>query len=238
LSSCRSNSLPQRRAVASIRTALKSAMAAALVALALAAPAPVRAQGAGCDTALLARVQSAYQAVGSFQGRFDQLDRRVDGTVAEGKGQIAYAKPGRMRWSYEPPQEQLLVTDGTTVWLFDPVLENVTIQPLADLTRGTPLAFLLGAGNLAADFTCRALSRPPADPALATFELVPRQPIPALDYIQLGVQPATARIAAFSMVDTQGNVREVRLQGLRFGIALAPDLFTFVVTPGMEVIEK
>ncbi|MBI4083181.1 MAG: outer membrane lipoprotein chaperone LolA [Candidatus Lambdaproteobacteria bacterium] len=213
-------------------------VAESLLVLALVAPALVPAQEAGCDTALLARVQSAYQAIGSFQGRFDQLDRRIDGTVAEGKGQIAYRKPGRMRWAYEPPQEQLLVTDGATVWLYDPVLENVTIQPLADLTRGTPLAFLLGAGNLAADFTCRALSRPPADPALATLELVPRQPIPALEYIQLGVQPDTARIAAFSMVDTQGNVREVRLQGLRFGAPLAPDLFTFVVAPGMEVIQK
>ena len=124
------------------------------------------------------------------------------------------------------------------MWLFDPLLDNVTVQPLKDLTRGTPLSFLLGAGNLTRDFACRALtSKPPAD-GLSYLELLPRSSIPGLAYIQLGVHPANGRIGALRMVDSQDNVRLVRLKDLRIGATFPPGHFEFMITDGMEVISK
>ena len=204
------------------------------------APRAAPAQGAAaapCSEVALQRVQDTYQQLRSFQGRFEQEDRRSDGEVLKATGEIAYRRPGQMRWTYAPPNEQLLVTDGKTVWLFDPLLENVTVQPLGDLTRGTPLAFLLGVGNLARDFACRPPTRPPPGDGLRYLELTPRESIPALDYIQLGVT-AEARVAALVMVDTQGNVRSVRLRDLVLNLALPPELFSFEITPGMEVIRN
>ena len=191
-----------------------------------------------CKGGLIDRVQANYQAIQSFQGRFEQEDRQSDGRIARAAGRIAYLRPGRMRWEYEPPNEQLLVTDGETVWLYDPILDNVTVQPLAELTQGTPLAFLLGAGNLKEDFSCRPYTRTPPDDGLTYLELVPRQPIPALDYIQLGMPPGNDHIASLRMVDSQGNVRTMRFLNLRTNVPLAPERFTFLVTPDMEVITK
>ena len=198
----------------------------------------VRAAADTCGGNLTSRIQAEYQALSSFRGSFEQEDRQTNGRLVSARGEIAYLKPGRMRWSYAPPNEQLLVTDGETVWLHDPVLDNVTVQPLGDLTQGTPLAFLLGAGNLKADFTCRPVTRPPPADGLIYVELVPRKPIPALDFIQLGAHPKTARIASLRMVDRQGNIRTVRLTGLKVNVPLPESLFTFQVTPGMEVISK
>jgi outer membrane lipoprotein carrier protein len=208
----------------------------AALALLLAAPAAGRAQG--CDEALLARMQRVYQAIKTFQGEFRQEDREPGGPVLQAQGRIAYRKPGQMRWAYDPPNEQLLVTDGKTVWLHDPILENVTVQPLKDLTEGTPLKFLLGAGNLAADFTCRATTLPPAQDGLTYLELVAKTPIPTLAFIQLGVRPASARLESFRMVDTQGGQRTVRLLNLRTDLPLPASDFTFQVTDDMEVITK
>lgn len=191
-----------------------------------------------CAGGLVERIQSAYQALQSFEGGFTQVDRQTDGRRVEAKGSVSYLKPGRMRWEYAPPHEQLLVTDGETVWLYDPILDNVTVQALGELTQGTPLAFLLGAGNLQQDFACRAFSRPPPTDGLDYVELVPRTPIPTLDYLQLGAQRKSGRIAALRMVDAQGNLREVRFQHLRTDVRLKPAAFTFEITPGMEVIRK
>ncbi len=226
-----------RRRIAGRRGFVRVAgYAVVLFALAGAGNSPARA--APCEPGLVEKVQRAYQAMRSFSGRFDQEDRRSDGAVERARGSIAYRKPGRMRWAYEPPHEQLLVTDGKTVWLFDPLLDNVTVQPLGDLTDGTPLAFLLGVGNLTQDFLCRPLTgKPPAD-GLAYLELLPRRPIPGLAYIQLGVHPATAAIGALRMVDSEGNVRQVRLRDLRTGVSFPPGHFTFRVTEDMEVITK
>jgi outer membrane lipoprotein carrier protein len=200
------------------------------------------AHGAPCsavEQSLLAKAQQAYQALSSFQSAFSQEDRTAGAAPLTASGTLAYRKPGRMRWEYAPPNEQLLVTDGKTVWLYDPLLESVTEQPLQDVTEGTPLKFLLGAGSLTADFTCRAITQPPAASAELTFlELVPRTPIPALAFMQLGVRADSARIEAFRMVDTQGGERWVRLTGLKAGVTLPDDRFVFKVKPGMDVIKK
>lgn len=204
----------------------------------LLAAGPARAAGDPCGSGLVARIQTTYQALKSFQARFTQTDRQTDGRRVEASGSVAYLKPGRMRWEYVPPNEQLLVTDGETVWLYDPILDNVTVQPLGQLTQGTPLAFLLGAGNLQHDFACRAFTRPAPADGLDYVELVPREAIPTLAYIQLGAQRRTGRIAALRMVDGQGNLREVRFTELHTDVALKAEAFSFEVRPGMEVIRK
>lgn len=226
------------RAAAVAGTLLARLSAVCAGALLLAAPmGTVRAESP-CAGDLVVRIQTAYQALSSFKARFTQEDRLTDGQPIEAEGTVAYLKPGRMRWEYAPPHEQLLVTDGETVWLYDPLLDNVTVQPLGELTQGTPLAFLLGAGNLQEDFDCRAFTRPPPQDGLAYVELVPRQEIPALAYIQLGALADSGRIAALRMVDGQDNVREVRFFEMRTNVSLDPAAFTFEIEPGMEVIRK
>lgn len=201
-------------------------------------PAVVSAAPDTCKSGLTGRIQADYRAMRSFKGRFDQVDRTTGGQPVRAKGEIFYLKPGKMRWVYAPPNDQVLVTDGKTVWLFDPILDNVTVQALGNLTRGTPLAFLLGAGNLNTDFICRPQTIKPPPDGLEYVELVPRKAIPALKFIQLGAKPGSARIAAIRMIDSQGNVRSIRITGLDVNVSLHPSLFTFKITPEMEVIAK
>ncbi|MFI5399716.1 MAG: outer membrane lipoprotein chaperone LolA [SAR324 cluster bacterium] len=215
--------------------------ACSLAVLALLAGA-VAAHGEPCSPAqrsLLARAQQTYQSLTSFQSAFTQEDRIPGAAPLTASGTLAYRKPGRMRWEYAPPNEQLLVTDGKTVWLYDPLLESVTEQALTDVTQGTPLRFLLGAGSLTDDFTCRAITqKPDSHDGLTYLELVPRKAIPTLEFLQLGVRADDARIEAFRMLDTQGGERWVRLTGFKAGVPLPEDRFVFKVTPGMDVIKK
>ena len=99
-------------------------------------------------------IQQRYQSISSFTGEFEQTSIRNDEdsipVVAEGK--VSFVRPGKMRWEYETPEEQLLVTDGETVWLYDPLLGNVTVQQLSRITEVTALDFLLGVGDLTRDF--------------------------------------------------------------------------------------
>ena len=201
--------------------------------------APIRAQtSGGCERALMERVQRAYQAIASFSGRFTQTDRSSDKEERKAQGHIAYEKAGKMRWDYDPPHEQLVVTDGQTVWLFDPLLENVTVQKLERVTQGTPLAFLLGVGNLVSDFDCRAFTRKPPKDGLTYLELVPRKDIPTLSFIQIGVTRSGSELQSLRILDKQGNEREIRLSGLRQGVPFEPGFFSFTITEDMEVIRE
>ncbi len=122
--------------------------------------------GSVCQTVaaekdLLQLIQKQYQSIRSFSGRFIQSSHRADTETGPKKaeGLVSYKRPGKMRWLYEAPEEQLLVTNGQTMWLYDPLLENVTVQKLEKITEGTALSFLLGLGNLQADFIHRGISK-------------------------------------------------------------------------------
>ena len=142
-----------------------------------------------------------------------------------------------MRWEYETPEEQLLVTDGETVWLYDPLLENVTVQQLSRITEVTSLDFLLGVGDLTRDFLPRNLS----SELLITsgglvVELEPKEKLANLEFIQLEVDPENHHLKTLLLMDRQGNYRTILLKEIKYNLDLDPQLFQFEIPDGMEVL--
>lgn len=60
-------------------------------------------------------------------------------------GTMQLSRPDRFRWQTQSPDESLIVSNGTDVWMYDPFVEQVTIVPLEEAVRNTP--FLLIAGS-------------------------------------------------------------------------------------------
>jgi outer membrane lipoprotein carrier protein len=82
--------------------------------------------------------------VTTFSGRFEQSLIDADGAVVERtSGTLEIQRPGRFRWSYAEPYEQVLVADGLNVWSYDVDLAQVTVKPQAAALSNTP-ALLLG----------------------------------------------------------------------------------------------
>ncbi|MEE2716440.1 MAG: outer membrane lipoprotein chaperone LolA [SAR324 cluster bacterium] len=189
------------------------------------------------DALLLQRIQTRYQQTGSFTARFVQVDQRPEAEERRAEGTVRYKRPGRMRWHYESPEEQLLVTDGETLWLYDPLLENVTIQRIERVAPGTVLAFLLGVGDLESDFRPRRQTQELLEPPRGVvLELEPRRELANLDFLQLEVDPLTSDLLAMVLVDGTGNVRIIRLEDMEREVKLADAEFVFEVTPDLEVI--
>ncbi|MDR0843021.1 MAG: outer membrane lipoprotein carrier protein LolA, partial [Acidobacteriota bacterium] len=94
------------------------------------------------------RYAQAETAVGSFRQVY-----RAPGMVQEESGVFKLKRPGLMRWEYQTPEAKLFVADGKECFLYAPRDRQVTVHPLtpADLKR-TPLAFLLGGGNVRRDY--------------------------------------------------------------------------------------
>ena len=192
------------------------------------------------ETNLLQLIQTQYQSIQSFSGHFVQTSHRTnsENVPRKAEGTVSYKRPGKMRWLYAPPEEQLLVTNGETLWLFDPLLENVTVQKLAKLTDGTALSFLLGLGDLNADFKRRKISKSLLEnPDGLIVELVPNKQTANLAFIQLEVHPDTYNLQKIALMDQQGNYRTIALESINYNLVLEDKFFEFEVTPDMEVIE-
>ena len=189
---------------------------------------------------LLQLIQKQYQSIQSFSGVFIQSSHRADTETGPKKaeGLVSYKRPGKMRWLYEAPEEQLLVTNGQTMWLFDPLLENVTVQKLEKITEGTALSFLLGLGNLQDDFINREISKNlliGKDGLIV--ELEPKKSTANLAFIQLNVHPETYNLQTIALMDQQDNYRTIHLMNMKYNLEFEDYFFEFTVTNDMYVIE-
>ncbi len=91
--------------------------------------------------------------VQTLSARFEQsLVDADDNVVEESAGQFELSRPGRFRWVYSEPYEQLLIADGVNVWSYDADLAQVTVKPQAEVLSNTPAILLGGGDDVFADF--------------------------------------------------------------------------------------
>jgi outer membrane lipoprotein carrier protein len=220
--------------------------AALALALALAAGSPAAGEQRGaaseadrCRDRAAGAVQSHYEGVRDVSAHFAQTTHGARlGTTpsapATSSGRVSLAKPGKMRWTYEAPEPSLVVSDGKTVWIFDPAFGEVQKLPASEgFLTGAAAQFLLGAGDMRRDFKVAAIS---CSATAAELELTPRQPA-TYEKLVLSVDPSSGNVNKTRIVDLLGNVVEVEFKEQRFNLAPGDSEFQFQVPEGVKVIE-
>src|SRR5690349_21010831 len=86
-------------------------------------------------------ITGARTARGEFEQKIFDHDRKL---VQESRGVLAFSRPGKFRWTYVKPYAQLIVGDGTKVWIYDEDLKQVTVKKLDQALGSTPAALLAG----------------------------------------------------------------------------------------------
>ncbi|MGL5948416.1 MAG: outer membrane lipoprotein chaperone LolA [Aeromonas sp.] len=90
-------------------------------------------------------LQAALAKVGQFSAQFSQQVFDSQGKkLIDASGTLAVARPNRFHWHTTAPDESLIVADGQSVWLFDPLLEQVTVMGQAAAMQNTPLVLIAG----------------------------------------------------------------------------------------------
>ena len=81
--------------------------------------------------------------VKSAKAHFKQLvlDKKLT-TVQEASGTMLFSRPGKFRWVYEKPYEQLIVGDGAKLWMYDVDLKQVTVKQMDRALGSSPAALL------------------------------------------------------------------------------------------------
>jgi outer membrane lipoprotein carrier protein len=78
-----------------------------------------------------------------FSAKFEQIVKDADGFVlSQGTGQVDIRRPSLFRWETLAPDENLIVSDGTTVWYYSPFIEQVSIYNQDQTTAQTPFVLL------------------------------------------------------------------------------------------------
>src|ERR1700691_2690404 len=94
------------------------------------------------------------QATRSGRVSFEQVVTAKNGKApSRSSGNFAFSRPGKFRWTYDKPFEQVIVGDGEKLWFYDKELNQVTVRKLGNALGTTPAAILAGSNDLSSNFT-------------------------------------------------------------------------------------
>src|ERR1700676_2752776 len=146
-------------------------LACALAGSSLAALAAQKSAG----TEPIRRMEHRYKAAKTLQATFMERYTENDRTVRIESGVAYFRRPGKMRWEYAAPENNLFLIDGKMAWFYVPADHTVTRVPAKQSTDWrTPLALL--AGETKVSRVCArvelATDQPPEKPGDAVFSCI------------------------------------------------------------------
>lgn len=228
-----------RRLILSLVIGMGALMLALVLGVASFAPPSARADGdaraksVNLNT-LVARLQHHYQVTDSFKAKFRETITRAGAPPRERGGVIYYRKPGRIRWEFAGSQPETIVSDGTTIYDYDPGLNQVVETPLRNAFRSQgAVAFILGVGNVERDFKAAAVPAAPAD-GRDHIALTPKGG--GGDGIELGVDPKTSNIMTLRLTDALGNTTALEFSEIERNLPLKVSLFAFTAPAGADIV--
>ncbi|BFN27936.1 outer membrane lipoprotein chaperone LolA [Pseudomonas sp. SCT] len=170
----------------------------------------------------------------TLTGRFSQLSLDGSGTqLQETSGELSLKRPGQFRWHTDAPMEQLLVSNGKKVWLYDPDLEQVTIQELDQRLTHTPALLLSGdVSTISENFE---VSHKEAG-EVVDFTLKPKAKDTLFDNLRLSFRNGV--INDMQLIDSVGQRTNILFMGVKMNQPLKADLFTFEIPEGADVISE
>ena len=172
-------------------------------------------------------------ATKSATSRFEQQVVDRSGKVVEtAAGTLAFARPGKFRWTYEKPHKQVLVGDGAKLWIHDPDLNQVTVKRMDRAISSTPAALLAGKDDITQLFTLRYAGT--AD-GVSWVEATPKEADTGFERVRLGLRGKT--LAQMELHDQLGGRTMLRFVDLKANATVPPETFRFTPPQGADVIE-
>src|SRR4029434_4077114 len=103
-------------------------------------------------------VQSFYDANKTYRASFTQTYTiKIQNVRKISTGKVTFEKPGKMSWTYDAPNGNRVVSDGTTIKVYEKENEQMYETPVKGSQYPAALAFLMGQGQLTKDFSLRLL---------------------------------------------------------------------------------
>jgi outer membrane lipoprotein carrier protein len=184
----------------------------------------------GSDIESLQKVLSDTQ---SYQARFQQQVLDAKGVSLQSvNGFMQVKRPGLFRWQTDAPFDQLLVANGSTLWVYDKDLEQVTIQALDQRVSQTPA--LLLSGDVKALGESYSVAKKSVDGADLYF-LKPLGEDSLFESLSL-VFDGNALIE-MHLEDGLGQKTTISFLNVKVNPVLEKEIFEFKIPEGVDVID-
>ena len=174
-------------------------------------------------------VSATHSAQASFtQDVLDKNGKRMQSA----SGVMQFVRPGKFRWEYRKPYEQLIVGDGKKFWLYDIDLNQVTVKNLDAALGSSPAALLSGNNEIEKSFALKDIAE---REGLEWLQATPKSPETNFEKILMAFN-AKSDLAVMELYDTFGHRTVLRFSELKNNPSLSPQLFKFTPPKGADVL--
>jgi outer membrane lipoprotein carrier protein len=175
------------------------------------------------------------QGIRSMQAQFSQQTYDTKGKAVQTlSGEMKVKRPGYFRWETLKPTRQLIVTKGSTVWVYDPELEQATQQKLDRQVSNTP-ALLLSGDNKQVD-AAFAVTEDAGNKGESVFTLRPKSKDAVFETLRVSFKGG--QLLAMNLLDSLGQRTEIHFEQIKLNGSLADSLFEFTPPKGVDVINQ
>jgi outer membrane lipoprotein carrier protein len=187
----------------------------------------------GAEASAISSLKNFMQNARTVRADFSQTVFDRSGRVVQrGGGTMEFERPGKFRWVYEKPYEQLIIGDGSRIWFYDRDLNQVTVRDLDLAIGSSPAALLAGGSNIEKSFD---LSEIGLQADTEWLEARPKARESTFEWVRLGFTPDGV-LKAMELHDNFGQTTLLTFADLEQNLKLKPELFRFTPPEGADVI--
>jgi outer membrane lipoprotein carrier protein len=192
------------------------------------------AAGAAPAATPAAEVEKYLSGLASWSADFEQtIDDGNGHVLRSAAGRLYLQRPGKFRWDYSQPSEQLVLADGKQIWFYDKDLAQANVRDMDTSLASTPASLLSGSGSVSTQFDVTAL---PPSAGLQWFQLVPKHADTDFQLVRIGFDKGELR--SMFLADKLNQITQLTFSHSKRNLTLAPDLFSFTPPPGVDVIGR
>ncbi len=181
----------------------------------------------------ISQLKSFSATAHSASGTFAQTLIRSGRAAKTSSGNFVFSRPGKFIWKYLTPYSQTLQSDGTSLYIYDKDLNQVTIRRLGSALGSSPAAILFGSNKLEKSFKLRDLG---SNDGCEWVEVVPLSRDTPFIRINIGMREGHPR--AMELYDSLGNKTVVNFTGFRKNPPVNTHSFQFNIPKGADVFRR
>jgi len=176
-----------------------------------------------------------------FSAEFSQNILDAQGEILQqGSGTIAISKPNLVNWKTITPDETLIVSDGNTLWFYDPFIEQASAYSLAKSIHNTPILLLTSdEPQLWQQYT--VIEQQGVVEKGLRFVVMPKDENSQIKKLTLtftDTENNDVQLSEFSFQDATGQISQINLSKFNSKIKPADTLFNFSLPEGVRLEDK
>jgi len=188
----------------------------------------------GAAASATTEVEKYLNGLATWSADFTQtIDDGHGKVMRTAGGKLYLQKPGKFRWDYSQPSEQLILADGKKIWFYDKDLQQANVRDMDASLANTPAVLLSGGGSVSSQFDVTAL--PPSD-GLEWYQLIPKHSDTDFQLVRIGFR--NGDLASMFLADKLNQVTQLTFSNPKRNAKFASDLFSFVPPAGVDVIGR